>query len=43
MKGMYYLHVSNSEYLRDSGRFECRIKEDGTGVELYTKVGTENV
>jgi len=37
MEGRYDLHVTHSEYDRDNGKFECRIKEDGTGVELYTK------
>ena len=37
-EGVYDLSVSMVEFGRDNGRFECRIKEDGTGVELYTKV-----
>ena len=37
MEGRYDLHVTHSNYDRDNGKFECRIKEDGTGVELYTK------
>jgi len=36
-EGVYDLSVSMVEFGRDNGRFECRIKEDGTGVELYTK------
>ena len=35
-EGRYDLHVSHANYDRDNGRFECRVKEDGTGVELYT-------
>ena len=35
-EGRYDLHLSHANYDRDNGRFECRIKEDGTGVELYT-------
>ena len=35
-EGRYDLHLSHADYDRDNGRFECRIKEDGTGVELYT-------
>ena len=30
--------ITDAEYMRDNGKFECRLKEDGTGVELYTKV-----
>lgn len=35
-EGRYDLHLSHANYDRDNGKFECRIKEDGTGVELYT-------
>ena len=35
-EGRYDLHLAHANYDRDNGRFECRIKEDGTGVELYT-------
>ena len=35
-EGRYDLHILLADYDRDNGRFECRIKEDGTGVELYT-------
>ena len=37
-EGRYDLYISDAEYMRDNGKFECRLKEDGTGVELYTKV-----
>jgi echinoid protein len=37
-EGRYDLHISHSDYDRDNGKFECRIKEDGTGVELYTQM-----
>lgn len=36
-EGRYDLHLSHANYDRDNGKFECRIKEDGTGVELYTQ------
>ena len=36
MEGRYDLQISDADYDRDNGKFECRIKEDGTGVELYT-------
>ena len=35
-QGRYDLHISHANYERDHGKFECRVKEDGTGVELYT-------
>ena len=35
-EGRYDLHISHANYDRDNGKFECRVKEDGTGVELYT-------
>ena len=35
-EGRYDLHISHANYERDNGKFECRVKEDGTGVELYT-------
>ena len=37
MEGRYDLQISDADYDRDNGRFECRIKEDGTGVELFTQ------
>ncbi len=37
-EGRYDLYITDAEYMRDNGKFECRLKEDGTGVELYTKV-----
>jgi hypothetical protein len=39
-EGKYDLHIQRAELERDNGRFECRLKEDGTGVELYTKAGS---
>ena len=30
-QGRYDLHISHADYARDNGKFECRIKEDGTG------------
>jgi hypothetical protein len=30
-QGRYDLHISHADYDRDNGKFECRIKEDGTG------------
>ena len=39
-EGRYDLYITDAEYMRDNGKFECRLKEDGTGVELYTKVNT---
>ena len=30
-QGGYDLHISHADYDRDNGKFECRIKEDGTG------------
>jgi hypothetical protein len=38
-EGKYDLHILQADLERDNGRFECRLKEDGTGVELYTKAG----
>ena len=37
-EGRYDLRVANTNYDRDNGKFECRIKEDGTGVELFTGI-----
>ena len=33
-QGRYDLHISHADYDRDNGKFECRIKEDGTGKML---------
>lgn len=35
-EGRYDLHISHADYERDNGKFECRIKEDGTGQELHS-------
>merc|ERR1719220_3233515 len=37
LEGRYDLAISDADYDRDNGKFECRIKEDGTGVELFTQ------
>ena len=29
--------VSGATYDRDNGRFECRLKEQGTGIELHSQ------
>ncbi|KAL9705597.1 hypothetical protein quinque_009115 [Culex quinquefasciatus] len=34
-KGVYDLHISNTSYGRDNGRFECRIKASGTGADVH--------
>ncbi|XP_055597992.1 hemicentin-1-like isoform X2 [Uranotaenia lowii] len=34
-KGVYDLHISNTSYSRDNGRFECRIKASGTGADVH--------
>ena len=41
-EGKYDLHIQRADLERDNGRFECRLKEDGAGVELYTKAGAHN-
>ena len=38
LEGRYDLAISDADYDRDNGKFECRIKEDGTGVELFTQI-----
>ncbi len=42
-EGKYDLHILHADLERDNGRFECRLKEDGTGVELYTKAETPSI
>ncbi|XP_053696578.1 cell adhesion molecule Dscam2-like [Sabethes cyaneus] len=34
-KGVYDLHITNTSYSRDNGRFECRIKASGTGADVH--------
>ena len=36
-EGQYDLLVSGATYDRDNGRFECRLKEQGTGIELHAQ------
>lgn len=36
-EGQYDLIVSGATYDRDNGRFECRLKEQGTGIELHAQ------
>ena len=35
--GIYDLSIKKANYDRDNGRFECRMKEGGTGNELHSK------
>ncbi|XP_044734690.1 hemicentin-1 isoform X2 [Chrysoperla carnea] len=35
--GRYDLHITNASYERDNGRFECRIKEGGTGHDRHSQ------
>jgi len=35
--GIYDLLISNSTYERDNGKFECRLKEAGTGREIHSQ------
>jgi echinoid protein len=34
-KGIYDLRITNASYNRDNGRFECRIKAQGTGDDVH--------
>jgi echinoid protein len=34
-RGVYDLRIQNASYERDNGRFECRIKAQGTGADLH--------
>lgn len=34
-KGIYDLRITNASYGRDNGRFECRIKAQGTGDDVH--------
>lgn len=34
-KGIYDLRITNASYSRDNGRFECRIKAQGTGDDVH--------
>lgn len=36
-EGRYDLHISNASYERDNGRFECRVKEGGSGRTLHAQ------
>ena len=36
-EGKYDLRINKANYDRDNGRFECRMKESGTGNELHSK------
>lgn len=33
--GIYDLQIKNASYIRDNGRFECRIKAKGTGADVH--------
>lgn len=35
--GIYDLHITNSTYERDNGKFECRLKAPGTGLEIHSQ------
>lgn len=35
-EGKYDLRISQANYDRDNGQFECRMKEGGTGIELHS-------
>lgn len=35
--GRYDLHITNASYERDNGRFECRVKEGGTGHDRHSQ------
>lgn len=34
-RGTYDLHIENTAYNRDNGRFECHIKAVGTGADVH--------
>ncbi|CAG0880135.1 unnamed protein product [Cyprideis torosa] len=36
-QGRYDLHIRGAFYERDNGKFDCRVKEVGTGKDLYTR------
>ncbi|CAG0896284.1 unnamed protein product [Darwinula stevensoni] len=36
-EGRYDLYIEGATYTRDNGRFECKVKERGTGKDLYAK------
>jgi echinoid len=36
-EGLYDLWISGATYDRDNGKFECRLKERGTGIELHSQ------
>ena len=36
-EGRYDLHIKGAFYERDNGRFECKVKERGTGKDIYSK------
>ena len=36
-EGQYDLVISGATYDRDNGKFECRLKERGTGIELHSQ------
>lgn len=42
-KGIYDLLISNASYDRDNGRFECKVKESGTGANLHVQKYTLTV
>lgn len=42
-EGRYDLQIKNVSYERDNGRYECRVKRGGTGVDLYHKYITLTV
>lgn len=36
-RGIYDLQIKNISYIRDNGRFECRIKAKGTGALVHSQ------
>lgn len=42
-EGVYDLLVSGATYERDNGKFECRLKERGTGIELHSQISEVTV
>lgn len=34
-QGKYDLRITNASYNRDNGRFECQIKEGGSGTQIH--------
>lgn len=42
-KGVYDLLISNATYDRDNGKFECKVKAAGSGVNLHVQKYTLTV